>query len=85
MESVSILGFWSPGPIELIVVGIILLLIFGKKLPDLARGLGKSFVEFKRGFNDAKQMKDDVCNEIKDATNTDTIIKPEKDKHVNQI
>lgn len=39
------------GPTELLVVGAIALLLFGSRLPEVARGLGKSVVEFKRGLN----------------------------------
>ncbi|MCA1612685.1 MAG: twin-arginine translocase TatA/TatE family subunit [Acidobacteria bacterium] len=39
-----------PGTQELIIVLVILLLLFGgKRLPQLAKGLGKSISEFKRG------------------------------------
>jgi sec-independent protein translocase protein TatA len=42
------------GPQELIIVLIILLLLFGStRLPQLARGMGKSIKEFKKGINDA--------------------------------
>lgn len=43
----------SLGPTELLVVLAIILLLFGaKKLPDLARSLGKSTREFKHGMHD---------------------------------
>jgi sec-independent protein translocase protein TatA len=43
---------YSPGP-EWIVVLVIVVLIFGaKKLPELARSVGKSTSEFKKGMND---------------------------------
>ena len=38
------------GPQEMIIVAVIGLLLFGKKLPDVARSLGKSMVEFKKGM-----------------------------------
>ena len=38
---------------ELIIVLVILLLLFGStRLPQLARGMGKSIKEFKKGIND---------------------------------
>lgn len=40
------------GPMEMLVVGVIALLLFGKKLPEVARSLGKSVTEFKRGLRD---------------------------------
>lgn len=41
------------GPWELLIVLAIVLLIFGgKRLPDLARGLGKSISNFKSGLNE---------------------------------
>jgi sec-independent protein translocase protein TatA len=42
---------YSPGP-EWIVVVVILVLLFGaKKLPELARSVGKSTNEFKKGLD----------------------------------
>jgi sec-independent protein translocase protein TatA len=43
---------YSPGP-EWIVVIVILVLLFGaKKLPELARSVGKSSTEFKKGMSE---------------------------------
>ncbi|RKU14805.1 twin-arginine translocase TatA/TatE family subunit [Candidatus Poribacteria bacterium] len=42
-----------PGALELILILVIVLLLFGsKKLPELARGLGKSITNFKSGLNE---------------------------------
>jgi len=41
------------GMTELIIILVILLLLFGStRLPQLARGMGKSIKEFKKGIND---------------------------------
>ena len=42
---------FSPSPIQLMIVLIIALLLFGNRLPNVMRSLGKSVVEFKKGVN----------------------------------
>ena len=42
------------GPGELLIVGIIAVLLFGSRLPSVARSLGRSLNEFKRGMNDVE-------------------------------
>jgi TatA/E family protein of Tat protein translocase len=48
--------FGNLGFSELLVIMFIILLLFGsKRLPELARGLGKGLNEFKRAANDMKK------------------------------
>ena len=42
----------SIGPMELVVILAVALLLFGKRLPDVMRSLGKSVTEFKKGVNE---------------------------------
>jgi sec-independent protein translocase protein TatA len=46
-----------PGWSELLVIAFVGLLLFGRRLPEVGRSLGRSIVEFKKGIND---VKDDV-------------------------
>src|SRR5438445_722376 len=39
------------GMTELIIVAFISLLVFGKRLPEVGRSLGRGIVEFKKGLN----------------------------------
>ncbi len=62
----STLAFLSmPGHIEWLVILVVALLIFGKRLPELARSVGKSLTEFKKGINEAKESTDDVVADVK--------------------
>ncbi len=52
--------FGSIGMMELIVIFVIALVIFGpRKLPELGRSLGKSLSEFKRASNELRSTLDD--------------------------
>ena len=38
-------------PMELLIVGVVAVLLFGNKLPQVARSLGKSVTDFKKGMS----------------------------------
>jgi sec-independent protein translocase protein TatA len=42
--------FHAPSMGELIVIAAIALLLFGKRLPEVGRSLGRGIVEFKKGL-----------------------------------
>ena len=52
------LALGMPGLTEWIIIGALGLLIFGKRLPEVGRSLGKGIVEFKKGL---KGVEDDVA------------------------
>ena len=49
-----LLGFWTPGFWEILLILGLGLVLFGRRLPEVGRSLGKSIVEFKRGLHDVK-------------------------------
>jgi sec-independent protein translocase protein TatA len=92
--------FGMPGGIEWIIILIVALLIFGKRLPEVMKSMGKGIVEFKKGVKgveddveDATEQKPDKIEaaENKSAkTETDTAEnkneKTETDKeHINEM
>jgi sec-independent protein translocase protein TatA len=65
--------FGLPGGMEWIIIGLAALLLFGRRLPDVARSMGKSIVEFKKGLRDIK-------DEVDHATDKDQPILPPDDR-----
>ena len=53
-----------PGGYEWVVILVVALLIFGRRLPEIARSVGKSLTEFKKGINEAKESTDDVADDV---------------------
>ena len=48
------------GTVEMVVIGSIAVMLFGGRLPKVARSVGQSIVEFKRGFLEVEAE----CKEI---------------------
>jgi sec-independent protein translocase protein TatA len=76
-----------PGGIELaVIVGVVILLFGGKKIPELAKGLGKGIKDFKSAVKDdekpeekvadVKEIKTDVKETTVEAQNTTTTTAP---------
>ncbi|PSR56316.1 twin-arginine translocase TatA/TatE family subunit [Adhaeribacter arboris] len=56
------------GTSEVMVIMLVILLLFGaKRIPELAKGLGKGIREFKDA---TKEIKNEVENAVKDDTHT---------------
>ncbi len=58
--NIALLGFGFPGGYEWIILLVLGLLIFGRRLPEVGRSLGKGIVEFKRGI---KGIEDEIETE----------------------
>ncbi len=67
--------FGIPGGWEWIIVLIIALLIFGKRLPSTMRSIGKGVVEFKKGLKGVKDEVDEVEEDIKKIDDKDVNVK----------
>ena len=66
MTTQVLLGFIGmPGPMEMLILGVIAVLLFGKRLPEVGRSLGKGSVEFKKGIHG-------IEDEINSATTSST-------------
>jgi sec-independent protein translocase protein TatA len=64
MFNQSTLALGIPGGWEWIVVLAVALLIFGKRLPEVGKSLGRGIVEFKKGLKGVEDEMGDVDREI---------------------
>ena len=60
------LAFMSPGPIQLIIVLLVILVLFGNRLPSVMRSLGEGITEFKKGIKGIKGNDADTNGSIED-------------------
>ena len=62
----TILAFGMPGGWEWMIIVLVVVLLFGaKKIPELARGLGRGIREFKDATKEIKEEIDEGAKEIK--------------------
>lgn len=70
----ELLAFWMPGPWELAIIAIIALLLFGRRLPEVGKSLGRGIVEFKKGLRDVQdevsKAGDEIARDTSDKTPT---------------
>ncbi|MCX5634361.1 MAG: twin-arginine translocase TatA/TatE family subunit [Planctomycetota bacterium] len=68
-ELMSYIMAWMPQGYEWLIILVVALLIFGKRLPEIARSVGKSLTEFKKGISEAKDTHDELVNDVKKVGN----------------
>ncbi len=51
----NLLAFTPFDPWHMLVLGLIALLLFGKRLPEVGRSLGRGISEFKKGLHDVQE------------------------------
>jgi sec-independent protein translocase protein TatA len=54
-------------PTTLLILGVIAVLLYGERLPEVARSIGKGLMEFKRGV---RSIRDEVEGAINSAAST---------------
>ncbi|MBL8829781.1 MAG: twin-arginine translocase TatA/TatE family subunit [Planctomycetaceae bacterium] len=59
LAQTSLFAFIGLGPMEMVIVGVVAMLMFGNRLPEVARSMGRSIKEFKGGMN---ELEDEVKN-----------------------
>ncbi|MCH7871542.1 MAG: twin-arginine translocase TatA/TatE family subunit [Planctomycetes bacterium] len=70
--------------IHWLIIAAVALLLFGNRLPDVARSLGRSVNEFKKGL---KEVKDDLDDDeppkkkLRDPDESDRVIEDKSDEH----
>ncbi len=67
------LGIW-----ELLIILVVVLLIFGpRRLPEMAKGIGQSVREFRKGIRDIKgDIETEINKEDKDKAESESESKP---------
>jgi sec-independent protein translocase protein TatA len=69
-------GVGMPGPFEMAIIGAVLLLLFGNRLPSTMRSLGRSVVEFKKGVSGIEDEIDGAMKSVDQAVDDSAKQKP---------
>ncbi len=78
------IGMFNLGTWEIVGIVAVGLLLFGSRLPSIARSLGKSVVEFKKGVKDVKAGLD-TDDEPKKLEDKSREVKVEKSEEAEKV
>ena len=70
--------FSAPSGMELAVIFIVILLLFGKKIPELAKRLGSGIKNFKNALKEGAEEETAKAENIKNPINNEVKISNEK-------
>jgi sec-independent protein translocase protein TatA len=70
--------FGSPGIPEMVIIGVIAVLLFGSRLPEVGRSLGRGLIEFKKGLHGVTE-EDEPSTTTARSTSYETIDAPESE------
>jgi sec-independent protein translocase protein TatA len=59
-------AFFAPGPIQLVIVLVVVVMLFGNRIPSVMRSLGLGITEFKKGIKGELPDPDDSSEKIED-------------------
>jgi TatA/E family protein of Tat protein translocase len=74
MSTLALIG--TIGTTEAIVILIIGLLLFGRRLPEVGRSLGKGIVEFRRGLSGIEHEIDDASRRPASPPRVENVTRP---------
>lgn len=55
MGAPTMLAIWTPGYGEIIIIGLVVLIVFGNRIPEVMRSLGKGLTQFKKGLHETEE------------------------------
>lgn len=85
MGTHAILAFLNIQMPELLLLGLIGILLFGRRLPEIGKNLGRSIVEFKKGLNSTEQEIEQAAHEDEAPTPPARPVVTSTKRHVKQI
>ncbi|OHB49982.1 MAG: preprotein translocase [Planctomycetes bacterium GWF2_40_8] len=81
--------FSMPGGIEWIIILIVALLIFGKRLPEVMKSIGRGIVEFKKGVKGVEDEVEDAVEKkpekLETSKNKNEKIKTDDKEHIKEM